>query len=120
MTIIGFDDSDPGVARLHVQSKPKRSFCRRCGMQAKVIDRPVLEIGDLPICGWPSALVWRKYRWACPGVCGGSWTEQRDDIVAVNCSALTVRAGHWATHQVGASIRPVSHLAAELECRGTR
>ena len=114
MTIVAFDDSDSAVARLHVQSKPKRSFCRRCGMQANVKDRPVSEINDLPICGRPLTLVWRKYRWSCPGACGGSWTERRDDIVAVNCSALTVRAGHWATRQVGASIRPVSHLAVEL------
>jgi transposase len=114
MSIVGFDDSDPAVARLHVESRTKRSHCRRCGMQATVKDRPVLEIGDLPICGRPSILLWRKYRWTCPGACGGSWTEQRDDIVAVNCSALTVRAGHWATRQVGAAIRPVSHLAAEL------
>ena len=114
MTVIAFDESDPGVARLHVQSKARRSFCRRCGMQATVKDRPILEINDLPICGRPSTLVWRKYRWGCPGMCGGTWTEQRDDIVAANCSAMTVRAGHWATRQVGANIRPVSHLAVEL------
>ncbi len=114
MTIIGFDDSDPTVARLHVHSKPKRSFCRRCGMQAVVKDRPVLVVADLPICGRPSTLYWRKYRWACPGACGGTWTERGDDIVAANCTAITVRAGHGATRQIGANIRPVTHLATEL------
>ena len=73
MTIVAFDDSDPAVARPHVQSKPKRSFCRRCGMQATVKDRPVLVINDLPICGRPSTLLWRKYRWSCHAVHRWKW-----------------------------------------------
>ena len=60
MTVVAFDESDPSVARVHVRSKPKRSFCWGCGLQGTVKDRPVLEIGDLPICGRPSTLVWRK------------------------------------------------------------
>lgn len=120
MTIIAFDDTDPTVARLHVQSRPKRSFCRRCGMQATVKDRPVLEINDLPMCGRPSTLFWRKYRWTCPGVCGGTWTEQRDDIVAVNCSALTVCAGHRRLVKSALMSDPCRILRLSLACRGTR
>ena len=57
MTIIAFDDSDSTVARLHVQSKPKRSFGRHCGMQANVKDRPVLRINDFPMSGRRSTLI---------------------------------------------------------------
>ncbi len=112
--IIGLEEPPDGTIVLHVETQGAMSFCNRCGVQGTVKERPVLKVGDLPICGRPVVLAWRKYRWECPARCRGSWTEQRPDIIEPRCTAMTVRAGHWATRQVGRHVRPVSDVAGEL------
>lgn len=60
-------------------------------------------------------LVWHKRRWCClePACLAGSWTEDRPDI-AMARSAMTTRAGLWATRDVGAEIHSVSYAAGQL------
>jgi hypothetical protein len=42
------------------------------------------------------------------------WTEERADIAGRSLSAMTHRAGVWATIQRGRYVRPVSQVAAEI------
>ena len=72
---------------------------------------------DLVVFGRPVRLVWHNWRWRCPAVtCDvGSFTEV-DEQSAPARSALTARAGRWATVAVGRDARPVADVAAELGC----
>jgi zinc-finger of transposase IS204/IS1001/IS1096/IS1165 len=99
--VIADVDRDDGVVTVTVHSSKARSWCRQCGVLAVVKDRPKVLLADLPYAGQPSRLRWVKYRWKCPAGCHGSWTEQRSDLCRPGKSALTRRAGIWATIQVG-------------------
>jgi hypothetical protein len=103
-----------GVVVVTVQSAEAHSWCRRCGVRAVIKDRPVAVLADLPYAGRPSIFRWVKRRWCCSMGCRGSWTEQRPDICGPGKSALTRRAGVWATFQVGHYGRPVDQVRGEL------
>ena len=80
-------------------------------------DISLVRLVDLPAFGRPVRLVWHKWRWRCPAAgCGvASFTETNDEIAPVR-SALTTRAGRWATTAVGRDARAVTDVAAELGC----
>ena len=69
--------------RVHVETTVERPRCGRCGTVARVKDRPVVELVDLPCFGNPARLVWHKRRWCCPNeeLCGGVVAED-DRIVS--------------------------------------
>ncbi len=79
--------------------------------------RLVVELVDLPAFGRPTRLVFSKRRFSCPnrGCLMLTWTEQAPGIVPAR-TAMTTRAGRWATLQVGRYARPVSDLVTELGC----
>ncbi len=101
------------MLEIHVESTEPNRFCPVCGMAGVVKDRPVTRYADLPSFGQPARLVWHEYRSSCPGG-DRSWTEDRPDIAGRYRSAMTRRAAVWATVQVGALVRPVDQVAAEL------
>jgi transposase len=103
--------------RVTVESRVERPPCSGCGTAARVKDRPVVELVDLPSFGRPARLVWRKHRWCCPSpVCPvGSWTGLDSGIAAPRL-AMTDRAGRWVTEQVGRRGRTVNEIALELGC----
>ena len=102
-----------GVLEIHLETAIPLAFCGSCGMAGVVKDRPKVRYADLPAFGQQAVLVWHKYRWKCPGE-NSTWTEERPDIAARSASAMTHRAGVWATIQVGRFVRPVSQVAAEI------
>jgi transposase len=102
-----------GVLEIHIETAVPVRFCASCGMAGIVKDRPKIRYADLPAFGQQAVLVWHKYRWECPGE-NSTWTEERPDIAARSTSAMTYRAGLWATIQVGRFVRPVSQIAAEI------
>ena len=103
--------------RVHVESRTARPGCSGCGAPARVKERPIVELADLPCFGRPAQLVWRKFRWSCPNLdCDmGSWTET-DPRIATSRVGMTDRAGRWATVQVGRLGRTVAEVARELGC----
>ena len=103
--------------RAHIETPAERPRCDRCGTTARVKDRPVVELVDLPCFGNPARLVWHKRRWGCPdGQCSvGSWLEYEARIAARRM-ALSDRAGRWACEQVGRRGRTVNEIACELDC----
>ena len=103
--------------RVTVESRVDRPACAGCGTAARVKDRPVVELVDLPSFGRPARLVWRKHRWRCPTLsCPiGSWTGV-DARIAAPRLAMTDRAGRWVAEQVGRRGRTVNEIAVELGC----
>src|SRR5271169_356265 len=117
ITFLGGEDGADDEARIHVETKPSPVGCPRCGVFARVKDRSLVELVDLPLFGRPARLVWHKRRWECPDIdCTvGSWTEE-DDRIASPRQVLTSRAARWATTQVGRHARSVNEVAQELGC----
>jgi len=103
--------------RVHVETRGRRPRCWSCGVEARIKERPVVELVDLPVFGRPARLVWRKHRWECPEVsCPvGSWTGE-DPRIAPPRLGVTDRAGRWATFQVGRHGRTVNEVAGDLGC----
>ena len=114
---LGCDDGPGGEALIHVETTADRTGCPGCGGVARVKDRPVVELVDLPLYGRAARLVWHKRRWSCPDTdCKtSSWTEEQDDI-AGSRQRLTSRAAQWATEQVGRRARSVNEVATDLGC----
>jgi transposase len=118
VNVLGVDDTEPeGPLRVHVETRPARPRCGNCDAEARVKERPEVELVDLPAFGRPARLVWRKHRWECPDpVCVmGSWTGDEPRIASRRLG-LTDRAGRWATIQVGRWGRTVNEVAGDLGC----
>src|SRR5579863_1442227 len=114
---LGVEDGPRGEALVHVETKASVGGCPTCGVVARVKDRAMVELVDLPMFGRPARLVWHKRRWVCPdaGCQKGSWTEE-DPRIAPRRQVLTARAAKWATLQVGRYARSVNEVAGELGC----
>src|SRR5680860_196080 len=81
VTVLGVEDTD-GPLRVHVEVPIAVMGCAGCGTRARVKERPVVELVDLPAFGRPARLVWRKHRFWCPDPdCPqGSWTGEHRQI----------------------------------------
>jgi transposase len=117
VNVLAVDDQPDGPLRVHVESRRPRPACPACSQPARVKDRPVVELVDLPCFGRPVRLMWRKHRWFCPGASCPvrSWTGQDPRIASARVT-MTDRAGRWVTAQVGRSGRTVNEVAVELGC----
>ncbi len=101
VVVLGVEESVEHL-RVHVEVPVVVMGCTECGTRARVKERPVIELVDLPCFGRPTRLVWRKHRFTCPDPdCQTrSWTGEHRDIAPPR-AAMTDRAGRWATAQVG-------------------
>ena len=117
VNVSAVDDRPDGPIVVHIEARLDRVWCSSCGVRARVKDRPVVELVDLPCFGRPARLSWRKHRFCCveERCDAGSWTHV-DDRIAVPSMLLTSRAGRWVTVQVGRHGRAVSDVARELGC----
>ena len=90
--------------------------CPDCGRRAKIHERPVVRLVDLPVYGQPMTLAWKKHRLRCQSreCARASWVLDDPRIAAKAC-LLTTRAAKWATIEVGQG-RTVSEVASELSC----
>ena len=109
--VVGVDDEATEPLVVHIQRS--RPVCSGCGGLVRSKDISLVRLVDLPAFGRPVRLVWHKHRWFCPATdCAtGSFTETNDEIAPTR-SALTTRAGRWATTAVGRDARAVSDLVA--------
>ena len=114
--VVGVVDEATEPLVVHIQTR-SRPVCGGCGGLVWSKDISLVRLVDLPAFGRPVRLVWHKHRWFCPATdcVTGSFTETNDEIAPVR-SALTCRAGRWATTAVGRDARAVSDVAAELGC----
>jgi transposase len=116
VTVLGVDDR-AGWLRVHVEVPVAVVGCSTCGTRARVKERPVVELVDLPCFGRPTRLVWRKHRWSCPDrdCVVGTWTGEHPRVAPAR-AVMTDRAGRWVTAQVGRDGRSVAEIARELGC----
>ena len=114
--VLGVDDALGGPLALHIWTRA-RPACGGCGGAVWSKGTSTVGLVDLPAFGRPVRLMWHKWRWRCPAASCvvGSFTEV-DEQIAPARSALTARAGRWATVAVGRDARPVADVAAELGC----
>ena len=114
--VLGVEDEAGEALGLHIGTR-RRPACGGCGGEVWSKGASPVSLVDLPAFGRPVRLVWHKWRWRCPaaGCPVGSFTEVAEEIAPAR-SALTARAGRWATLQVGRDARPVSDVAGELGC----
>ena len=118
VNVVGVDDEATEPLVVHIQTRTRsRPVCSGCGGLVRSKGTRPVRLVDLPVFGRPVRLVWHKHRWFCPATdCAtGSFTETNDEIAPTR-SALTTRAGRWATTAVGRDARAVSDVAAELGC----
>ena len=117
VVVLGVEDVIDGELRVHVECRSAQAFCESCGIAARLKERPVIALVDLPCFGRRTRLLWRKRRFACPDEeCPrASWTEE-DARIASPRMAMTDRAGRWVTEQVGRFARTVNEVARELGC----
>ena len=114
--VLGVDD-EVTIPEVHIELERLVAGCPTCGVVARVQGRSPVRLIDLSMAGRKIALVWNKRRFIClESACEKiTWTEV-DHRIAAPRSALTDRAGRWATFQVGAQGRPVCDVAEELGC----
>jgi transposase len=117
VNVLGIDDELDEALVIHVETRSERPGCATCGVPARLKDRPVVVLVDLPAFGRSTRLAWHKRRWQCldPDCPAGSWTEV-DVRIAAPRMLVTDRAGRWATRQVGGCARSVSEVAKDLGC----
>ena len=117
INVLWLDDVPDKALRIGVESRRSGEVCPGCGQNARIKERPSVELADLPAFGRSVELIWRKQRWECVNpVCDvSSWTSQ-DPRIAPARGGMTVRAGRWATLQVGKHGRSVSEVAMDLGC----
>ena len=116
--VVGVDDEPSGLLVVHARTRTRRRpGCRGCGGLVWSKGTAAVRLVDLPTFGRPVRLVWHEWRWRCPmvGCATGSFTET-NEVIAPARSALTARAGRWATTAVGRDACAVSDVAAELGC----
>jgi transposase len=104
----------PESVRIVVEVTDPEGACPRCGvLSARVKERPLIRIKDLPASGQRSELWWRKRRLVCaePVCATGSFTQQS---VAVPARArLTERLRSRVAEAIASGNRAVSEVAAE-------
>jgi transposase len=107
----------PGWLRIAFTTRAARPGCSRCGAGAHRHGRVDVVLVDLAVFGRSARFVWLKQRWKCPDSdCTiRTWCEI-DERIAPARSAITNRAGRWATIQVGRHCRSVSEVARDLSC----
>jgi transposase len=117
VTILGVEDGPDGELCVHIECRKRATFCEACGIEARLKERAVIALVDLPCFGRRTQLVWHKRRFSCPDEqCPrATWTEE-DYRIGAPRMAMTDRAGRWVTAQVGRSARTVSEVARELGC----
>ncbi len=117
VVVLGVDEVVEGELLVHVECRRRSVFCESCGIAARLKERPVVALFDLPCFGRRTRLVWHKRRFSCPDdqCAARSWTEEDHRIGAARM-AMTDRCGRWVTAQVGRSARTVAEVAREIGC----
>jgi transposase len=89
-------------------------WCRGCGVQARLHDRRLTWVRDLPSGGRPVTLVWVKRVWRChePACAVVTWSEASEAIRPR--ASWTERARMEACRRVGQDGHSVAQVAADF------
>jgi transposase len=101
-----------GEVEQAVETAATESFCRSCGVAARLHDRRPTWVRDLPAGGRAVTLVWVKRVWRCTedGCPRSTWTETGEAILPR--ASMTERARAEACRRVGEDGHSVARVAA--------
>jgi transposase len=101
-----------GEVEQAVETAATESFCRSCGVAARLHDRRPTWVRDLPAGGRAVTLVWVKRVWRCTedGCPRSTWTETGEAILPR--ASMTERARAEACRRVGEDGHSVAQVAA--------
>ena len=97
--VISVDRTGPGQVQIIVEMRSREAACPACGvLSARVRDRPLCRIKDLPASGQQVELWWRKRRLVCLEVLcpRRSFTQTSDDDPPRGRRAAAVPSAAWA------------------------
>ncbi len=117
VVVVGVVDQVTRPLQVHVETARALTGCRMCGSVARVKDRCVVTLVDLPAFGRAAVLMWHKRRWLCPDAdCTMCTRTEQVPTIAPTRARVTDRAGRWVTHQVRRAGRSVAEVTRELGC----
>ena len=92
VTILGVEGHHREQVTIHFECRRGDVGCPECGVLARVKDRHLVSLVDLPMSGRPTRVVWHKRRFLCPEeACPKqSWSEVDDRIALISLSARRV------------------------------
>ncbi len=115
--VLGVDDEAGEPLGVHVRRRAPRPGYESCGRPLWSDGERLVVLADLPAFGRLARLVWHKRRWRCASSeCAAGTVTEQDCEIGPPRSALTTRAGRWATVAVGRDGRTVADVAAVLGC----
>ena len=105
---------EDATVRVVIETLAREGACPECGtLSARVKDRPVRRVKDLPCSGQRVELWWRKRRLVClPAACPRRSFLERTAAIPPR-SRLTVRLREHLAQAIAGSNRAVSEVAAE-------
>ena len=113
-TVVDVDRVGSDAVRVVVETDVREGACPECGtLSARVKDRPLRRVKDLPASGERVELWWRKRRLVCqPSSCPRRSFLERTAAIPPR-SRLTVRLREHLAAAIAGSNRAVSEVAAE-------
>ncbi len=112
--VVDMSRVDDARDRVVIETLAREGACPECGtVSARVKDRPVRRVKDLPASGQRVELWWRKRRLVClPPTCPRRSFLERAAAIPPR-SRLTVRLREHLAQAIAGSNRAVSEVAAE-------
>src|SRR5215212_7620986 len=112
--VVSVERLHPGQVQIIIEMRSTVAPCPACGvLTARVKDRPVRRVRDLPASGQQTQLWWRKRRLVCVEVlCPRRSFTQTSDAIRPR-SRVTERLRDWVARAIAGSNRAVSEVARE-------
>ena len=114
--VVSVDRTGPGQVKMLIQMRDREAPCPACGvLSARVKDRPVRKITDLPASGQQVELWWHQRRLVCAeSLCDrGSFTQTTSAIRPR--ARVTQRLRDKVASAIAVGNRAVSEVAAEYQ-----
>jgi len=112
--VLSIDQLGPDQVRILIEMRAWEAPCPTCGVvTARVKDRPVRRIKDLPVAGQRTQLWWRKRRLACVEALCPRRSFTRPSVAVRPRARVTERLRVRVAEAIAGGNRAVSEVAAE-------
>ena len=112
--MLSVDRLAPNQVKIVVELRAVEAACPTCGVvTARVKDRPVRRIKDLPASGQQTQLWWRKRRLACVEMLCPRRSSTQSSAAVQPRARVTERLRARVAEAIAAANRAVSEVAAE-------
>lgn len=112
--VLSVDRLGPDQVKIVIELRAVEAACPTCGVvTARVKDRPVRRVKDLPACGQQTQLWWRKRRLACVERLCPRRSFTQPSVAVRPRGRVTERLRARVAEAIAAGNRAVSEVAAE-------